>query len=284
MGILSKIPQEKLSKLMKIPVLSWILKRKFNKALGLSKARSIVSGAAPLQETQRTWFRKIGVSITNGYGMTENCAITTHLGDGIIDKPGSVGLAQPGVELKIDSETSEILMRGPFMMKEYYKQPQLTAEVIKDSWLHTGDQGHIDGDGFLFITGRVKDIFKTSKGEYIEPLVLESYFGDVLEFEQICIVGLGLPQPICLGVLSEIGLAKPKDELQKHFSDYLEKVNAQLLGFKKISTLILVKDPWAVENGLMTPTLKIKRNKIDKAYEENYMNWHQDDASVIFEN
>ena len=85
-------------------------------------------------------------------------------------------------------------------------------------------------------------------------------------------------------MLSEIGLAKPKDELQKHFSDYLEKVNAQLPGFKKISTLILVKDPWAVENGLMTPTLKIKRNKIDKAYEENYMNWHQDDASVIFEN
>jgi len=169
-------------------------------------------------------------------------------------------------------------------MKEYYKQPELTAEVIKESWLHTGDQGHIDADGFLFITGRVKDIFKTSKGKYIEPLVLESYFGDVLEFEQICVAGLGLPQPICLGVLSEIGLAKPKDELQKHFSDYLEKVNAQLPGYKKISTLILVKDPWAVENGLMTPTLKIKRNKIDKAYEENYMNWHQDDASVIFEN
>ena len=284
MGILSKIPQEKLTKLLKIPVLSWVLKRKFKKALGLGKARSIVSGAAPLQETQRTWFRKIGVPITNGYGMTENCAITTHLGDGIIDKPGSVGLAQPGVTLKIDSETSEILMRGPYVMKEYYKQPELTAEVIKEGWLHTGDQGHIDAEGFLFITGRVKDIFKTSKGKYIEPLVLESFFGDVLEFEQICIAGLGLPQPICLGVLSEIGLAKPKDELQQYFSDYLDKVNVQLPGYKKISTIILVKDPWTVDNGLMTPTLKIKRNKIDKMYERSYVNWHQDEAAVIFEN
>ena len=85
-------------------------------------------------------------------------------------------------------------------------------------------------------------------------------------------------------MLSEIGLAKPKDELQKYLSDYLEKVNEQLPGYKKISTLILVKDAWAVENGLMTPTLKIKRNKIDKAYEVNYMNWHQDEANIIFEN
>jgi long-subunit acyl-CoA synthetase (AMP-forming) len=283
MGILSKVPQEKLTKLLKIPLLSWVLKNKFKKTLGLSKARAIVSGAAPLQESLRAWYRKIGILITNGYGMTENCAITTHLEPYMMGKAGSVGIAQPEVELKIDSETSEILMRGPFVMKEYYKQPELTAEVIKDGWLHTGDQGHLDEEGFLFITGRVKDIFKTSKGKYIEPLVLESYFADIIDFEQICVAGLGLPQPILLAVLSEVGLAKPQEEIKAYLKDFLEKVNAQLAGYKKISTLIIVKDTWTVENGLTTPTLKIKRNNVDKMYEGNFSTWHQDEATVIFE-
>ena len=259
------------------------MKNKFKKTLGLSKARAIVSGAAPLQESLRAWYRKIGILITNGYGMTENCAITTHLEPYMMGKAGSVGIAQPEVELKIDSETSEILMRGPFVMKEYYKQPELTAEVIKDGWLHTGDQGHLDEEGFLFITGRVKDIFKTSKGKYIEPLVLESYFADIIDFEQICVAGLGLPQPILLAVLSEVGLAKPQEEIKAYLKGFLEKVNSQLAGYKKISTIIIVKDTWTVENGLTTPTLKIKRNNVDKMYEGNYSNWHQDEANVIFE-
>lgn len=283
MGILSKIPQEKLDKLIKIPVLSWLLKRKFKKALGLSRARAIVSGAAPMLESQRTWFRKLGILITNGYGMTENCAITSQLDARFSHKPGSVGLPQPEVEVKIDPETSEILMRGPFVMKEYYKQPELTAEVLKDGWLHTGDQGHVDEDGFLFITGRVKDMFKTSKGKYIEPLILESYFADILEFEQICVAGLGLPQPICLVVLSEIGKSKSKEALTLFLNQRLEEVNEQLAGYKKISTIIVVNDEWTVENGLTTPTLKIKRNQVDKKYENNYEAWHKDTATVLFE-
>ena len=283
MGILSKIPQEKLDKLIKIPVLSWLLKRKFKKALGLSRARAIVSGAAPMLESQRTWFRKLGILITNGYGMTENCAITSQLDARFSHKPGSVGLPQPEVEVKIDPETSEILMRGPFVMKEYYKQPELTAEVLKDGWLHTGDQGHVDEDGFLFITGRVKDMFKTSKGKYIEPLILESYFADILEFEQICVAGLGLPQPIFLVVLSEIGKSKSKEALTLFLNQRLEEVNEQLAGYKKISTIIVVNDEWTVENGLTTPTLKIKRNQVDKKYENNYEAWHKDTATVLFE-
>ena len=152
-------------------------------------------------DTQRSWCRSIGIDIFNGYGMTENCAVSTLLNDKVTNKPGSVGIAQPLVELKIDPESSEILMRGPFVMKGYYKQPELTDEVLKNGWLHTGDQGHIDEDDYLFITGRVKDLFKTSKGKYIEPLILESYFADITDFEQICVVGLGLPQPLCRGTL-----------------------------------------------------------------------------------
>ena len=194
-----------------------------------------------------------------------------------------MGIAQPMVEIKIDEASNEILMRGPFVMQGYYKQPELTNEVLKEGWLHTGDQGHLDEDGYLFITGRVKDLFKTSKGKYIEPLTLESYFADITDFEQICVVGLGLPQPLCLAVLSEVGVAKSKETLEKELSKRLEAVNKEVPGYKRIATMVIVKEPWTVENGLTTPTLKIKRNQVDKKYEENYTAWHNDEAPVLFE-
>ena len=281
LGILEKVPQNKLNILLKIPILSSILKNKFKKALGLSKAKAIASGAAPLPETLRTWFRKIDIDIINGYGMTENCAITSQLF--VFNKPGSVGKAAAEVEIKIDPNNSEILMKGPFLMKGYYKLPELTKETIKDGWLHTGDQGVIDKDGFLFVTGRVKDLFKTTKGKYIEPLVLESHFTDISEFEQICIVGLGLDQPICLGVLSEIGKEKTREEIKSLMTTHLDKINSKLLGYQKISTFVVVKHPWTVENGLTTPTMKIKRNQIDKVYDSSFSNWHKDQEKVIFE-
>ena len=283
MGILAKLPQEKLDKILKIPILSWIIKRKLKKSLGLGQAKTTVSAAAPMLDSQRTWFRKIGIDIFNAYGMTENCAVSTLLNDKVTNKPGSVGIAQPMVEIKIDEASNEILMRGPFVMQGYYKQPELTNEVLKDGWLHTGDQGHLDEEGYLFITGRVKDLFKTSKGKYIEPLTLESYFADITDFEQLCVVGLGLPQPICLAVLSEVGATKSKETLEKQLLKHLELVNIKVLRFQKISTIVIVKEPWTVENGLTTPTLKIKRNQVDKKYEENYTAWHNDKAAVLFE-
>ena len=283
MGILAKLPQEKLDKVLKSPLLSWIIKRKLKKTLGLGRARSIVSGAAPMLDSQRSWFRSIGIAIYNGYGMTENCAVSTLLKDSVTNKPGSVGIAQPMVDIKIDPDTNEILMRGPFVMKGYYKQPELTAEVLKDGWLHTGDQGHLDEEGYLFITGRVKDLFKTSKGKYIEPLILESHFADITAFEQICVVGLGLPQPLCLGVLSEVGLAQSKEDLKQDLSERLTLVNNEVPGYKRIATMVVVKEAWTVENGLTTPTLKIKRNQVDKKYEEKYREWHDVEDTVLFE-
>ena len=281
MGVLAKLPQPKLEKLLKIPLLSGFIKRKLRKGLGLHRARAIVSGAAPLLDSQREWFRSIGIPITNGYGMTENCAITTQLPAHISNKPGSVGIPQPEVDIKIDPETSEIMMRGPFVMVGYYKQPELTAQVLQDGWLRTGDQGYLDNDGFLYITGRVKDIFKTSKGKYIEPLVLESYFADIVDFEQMCIVGLGLPQPIGLVVLSEVGKSKDKYALIAQLEQTLQEINNQLESYKKISTLVLTDEEWTVENGLTTPTLKIKRNAIDKKYEKNYKAWYDREKTVL---
>ena len=283
MGILSKFPQEKLNKLLSIPIVSSLLKMVLKKKLGLSKAKSIVTGAAPMQESQRVWYRSLGVNITNGYGMTENCAICTQLPGEITDKPGSVGKAQPKVDIKIDSETGEILMRGPYVMKEYYNDPETTNNTIKNGWLYTGDRGRIDDEGNLYITGRVKDTFKTTTGEFVEPGRIEALFGDVTEFEQICVVGFGIASPILLAVPSEGANSIDKDTLKQQLSSKLESVNKDQVSHRKVSTIVIMKETWTPDNGILTPTMKIKRVKIDEKFMSKYNEWHENSEAIIWE-
>ena len=283
MGILSKFPQEKLNKLLSIPIVSSLLKMVLKKKLGLSKAKSIVTGAAPMQESQRVWYRSLGVNITNGYGMTENCAICTQLPGEITDKPGSVGKAQPEVQIKIDSETGEILMRGPYVMKEYYNDPETTNNTIKDGWLYTGDRGRIDDEGNLYITGRVKDTFKTTTGEFVEPGRIEALFGDVTEFEQICVVGFGIASPILLAVPSEGANSIDKETLKQQLNNKLESVNKDQVSHRKVSTIVIMKEAWTPDNGILTPTMKIKRVKIDEKFMSKYNEWHENSEAIIWE-
>jgi len=283
MGILSKFPQEKLNKLLSIPIVSSLLKMVLKKKLGLSKAKAIVTGAAPMQESQRVWYRSLGVKITNGYGMTENCAICTQLPGEITDKPGSVGKAQPEVDIKIDSETGEILMRGPYVMKEYYNDPETTNNTIKNGWLYTGDRGRIDDEGNLYITGRVKDAFKTTTGEFVEPGRIEALFGDVTEFEQMCVAGFGIASPILLAVPSEGANSIDKDTLKQQLSSKLESVNKDQVSHRKVSTIVIMKEAWTPDNGILTPTMKIKRVKIDEKFMSKYNEWHENSEAIIWE-
>ena len=283
LGILSKFSQKKLDTFLKIPIISGIIKGKLKKALGLSRARATVSGAAPMQVTQIEWFRKIEVYITNGYGMTENCAICTQVDGRDFGKMASVGKPQSRVEVKIDNSNGEILMRGPFLMDGYYKRKDLTDETLRGGWLHTGDKGFIDEDNYLHITGRVVDSFKTSKGKYIEPLTLEYYFGDIKELEEVCVAGLGMSQPLCLTQLSDIGREMSKEDLTNMLTEKFNEINSCLENYKKMSTLIIVKDKWTEENNAIGPTLKIKRGTIDKMYSSNYESWEEDKRNVIWE-
>tara|TARA_B100001250_G_scaffold129959_1_gene110758 strand:+ start:542 stop:2218 length:1677 start_codon:yes stop_codon:yes gene_type:complete len=283
LGILSKVPQNKLDILIKIPVISSLIKRKLKKNLGLTRARSTISGSAPIPVSQIEWFRKLGIYITNGYGMTENCAICTQVDGRDFEKLDSVGKPQCGVEVKIDQKTDEVLMRGPFVMDGYYKNEKMTKATLVDGWLHTGDKGYLDNDNYLFITGRVADSFKTSKGEFIEPLTLENYFADIKELEEVCITGLGLSQPIALAQLSEIGKALPKDELIGLLEEKLAEINAELQNHKKISTIVLVKEQWTEQNKILGPTLKIKRGNVEKMYSGSYKTWHEQFETVLFE-
>ena len=283
LGILSKFSQKKLDVLLSIPILSSFIKKTLKKKLGLGNAKVVVSGAAAMQVAQRNWFKKIGVNITIGYGMTENCAVTTQLPGSDFNKPGSVGKVQPQVEVKIDEETEEILMRGPYVMLGYYNDTETTDNTIKNGWLHTGDKGKLDADGHLYITGRVKDTFKTSKGEFIDPAKIEALFGEVEYFDQMCIVGFAIPQPIMLVNISDVAKKITKGELQKNLSTKMEMVNSKLFNYKRVSTIVICSDDWTPKNGILTPTMKIKRGAVDKMYMDKYEQWHQSKEKVIWE-
>lgn len=283
LGILSKFSQKKLDIFLSIPLISSLIKKKLKKALGLSNAKVVISGAAAMQIAQRNWYRKIGVNITIGYGMTENCAITTQLPGLNFNKPGSVGKVQPNVEIKIEEESEEVLMRGPYVMLGYYNDSETTNKTIKNGWLHTGDKGRIDSDGHLYITGRVKDTFKTSKGEFIDPAKIEAEFGDVEYFSQMCVVGLGIPQPIMLVNISDLGKKLEYEELNSKLENKLNLVNSKLFNYKRVSTIVICKNEWTPQNDILTPTMKIKRGNVDKKYMSNYDSWHNKKNTIIRE-
>lgn len=280
-GVLAKMPEQKLNRLLKIPFVSGMVKNKIKKGLGLDQARCLLSGAAPITQESKNWYKKIALPISEGYGMTENCAVCTFIGPDE-DKPGSVGKIQALGELKIHEETGEILMKAPYVMKGYYKSPEKTAETLADGWLHTGDQGHVDDEGYLFITGRIKDTFKTEKGQFIVPAPIEWKFAGNNDIEQIAVAGRGLPQPIALVVLSEAGSEKTQSELKSSLQETLVTANGKLDGYKKVSHIVVMNEPWTNENGMLTPTLKVKRNVINKEYGDQYRTWQGSEDKVLW--
>jgi long-subunit acyl-CoA synthetase (AMP-forming) len=278
-GILTKLPQNKLNILLSIPIISTLIKKKIKKGLGLSKARNIFTGAAPTPVTLIKWFARLGINIQEAYAMTENtCYSHVSLRNKI--KIGFVGQALPFCDVKL-SERKEILIKHDALMDGYYKDDQETNKTIIDGWLHTGDEGSIDKDGFLKITGRVKDLFKTSKGKYVAPSPIEMKLSANKNIEQVCVVGIGVPQPIAIVVLSEGGKLKSREDLINSFTTTLQLVNHKLDGHEKIHNLIIVKEDWTVKNELLTPTMKIKRNAIEKIYQSHYVSWYDGDRIIL---
>lgn len=283
LGVLSKMPAEKLDRLLAIPVISWAVKRKIRKGLGLDKSQRNVTGAAPIPTATKDWFARLGIPIAEAYGMTENGAVS-HMITADEDKPGSVGRPQPGTEHRIDPETEEVLTRSPYTMSGYYNSPDKTAETIDaDGWLHTGDQGRIDADNYLFLTGRVKDTFKTAKAKFIVPTEIEDKFIGNDDIEQMCLLGLGMPQPILLVALSDIGRARTQDAVEADLSAQLKTVNGHLASYKKVAAVVVVKEPFTVENNMMTPTLKIKRPQVHNRYSDRMLDWIEGGNVVIWE-
>lgn len=281
MGILGKLSQNKLNVLLSIPIVKGIIRNKIKTGLGLSKCRHTITGSAPISTSLINWWAKLGVEIEEVYSMTENCAVS-HFNRKPDFKLGTVGKPMPGVEMKF-SESAEILIRVPCNMQGYYREPEMTAAALKDGWLHTGDRGVLDADGFLRITGRVKEIFKTDKGKYVSPAPIEMKILKNQLVEQICVVGSSLPQPIGLIVLSLEAKTKDKNFLHESLSGTLSEVNQELEKHERIQKLIVMKEEWTIENGLLTPTMKIKRNPIEDKYQLLFEGWYNQNEEIIFE-
>ena len=267
-GVLAKMPQKKLDRMLRIPILNNIVRKKIKTLLGLQDVRIAGSGAAPISPAVLHWFAKLGINITEGFGMSETSGLATVNYPFRHAKIGTVGAPAKGTTVKI-SEDGELLVGGDCVVKEYYKEPEKSAETFKGGWLHTGDKAEIDADGCVKITGRVKDIFKTGKGKYVAPGPIESLILENPYVEQICVMGYGLPQPVAVVVMGdEVGDVMSLSEEKTGLAETLKKTNARLEAHEKLSHIVVAKEPWTIENGLLTPTLKIKRNLLEKKYHD----------------
>ncbi len=280
-GIESKVGKAKLVFLLKLPFIGNFLRKKIITGLGLDKVKVPLSGAAALPEGTMKFFEKLGLNICEAYGLTESMAF------GTANVPharaaGSVGKPINTSEVKIDEESGEVLLRSPCIMQGYYKEPLKTEQAISsEGYLKTGDLGSIDDNGFLRITGRVKDIFKTSKGKYVSPIPIEATLEPELGVENLCVIGDGLPAPVA--VASMFGKqVKDKKAYIKEAEVLINTLNSGLEKHEKLSHLLLVDDEWNPDNGLITPTLKIRRPQLEDRYKPLIEKHRQSTQRVIW--
>ena len=286
-GVQAKMPPEKMAMLLKIPILRGIVKKKVLAGLGLDQAFWAAGGAAPMPPSVLDWYRSLGLDIVEVYGMTENCGLShsTVLGK---PRPGSVGTTYDGVQCRIDPGNGEIQVKGECVMLGYYKNPEVTAATFTDDgWLKTGDKGQLDETGALRITGRVKDLFKTSKGKYVAPAPIENKLATHPAIEACCVTGANLGQPLALLMLNPEAAAKARDAagrsaLEASLAEHLKAVNAQLDPHEQMECLVVTADPWSVENDILTPTMKVKRNKIEDLFAQNYERWATARKKVVW--
>jgi long-chain acyl-CoA synthetase len=287
-GVLAKMPPSKLNLLLKIPVVKRIVGRKILEGLGLDQCTLALGGAAPMPPALLNWYQSLGLEIVEASGMTENFGLS-HSNLQRRTRPGYVGQPYPQTRQRIDPATGEVQLRSPNTMLGYYKDPEKTKEAFTaDGWLRTGDKGQIDKDGSLKITGRVKDLFKTSKGKYVAPAPIEDKLVMHPKVEACCVAGANQGQPCGLVMLSADGLKEASDDarrqvLAQSLAEHLQRVNAMLDPHEQMDFLAIVKDSWTVENGFITPSLKVKRNVIENAYGGFLETWYAKREPVVWQ-
>jgi long-chain acyl-CoA synthetase len=265
--VLANIPQRKLNLMLKIPILRSIVKNKIKTQLGFENTKSFGSGSAPISPSILEWYHKLDIHIGEGWGMSETMGMATSQFPFDFKKIGTIGKAVEGFDIKV-SDAGEVLIKGPAVFPEYYKNPEVTAESFtEDGYFRTGDKADIDADGYFTITGRVKDIFKSGKGKYIAPVPIESKLASNLLIEQLCVMGSGLPAAMAVIVLSkEIADDMNKKEIEESLLATVAEVNAQIEKHEVIGGIRIVDEAWTIENGLLTPTMKVKRAELEEKF------------------
>jgi long-chain acyl-CoA synthetase len=241
------------------------------------------SGAAPLSKELAEFYEAIGMPLVEGYGLTEGGVVTLNP----LDKPkaGSIGKALPGVELRIAEQDSELLIKSECLFSEYFGDPEATAEVLRDGWLHTGDIAFIDDEGFVFITGRKKELIVSSTGKKIHPSRVESLFKFEPLISQIMLVGDRLPYLTALFTINpavaetlkgmdplkghdpaEMAAAEP---VQNEIRKVVARVNQQLAPFEQIRKYRVLGRDFSIEDGELTATMKVRRARVMENFKES---------------
>jgi long-chain acyl-CoA synthetase len=285
-GVFAKMPPKKLDLFLKIPVLKNIVAKKVLTGLGLDKVRLAGSGSAPIPAELIAWYRRLGLNLLEGYAMTEDFAFS-HLSSVEKNAPGYVGSPYPGVDVRL-SEEGEVLIRSPGAMIGYYKMPELTAEVFTpDGFFHTGDKGERRADGLLKLTGRVKELFKTAKGKYVAPAPIENRLNEHPLVELSCVSGVGQPAAYGLVVLAEdirgkLGEPGLRERIESELAALLKQVNAAIPEYERLQMLVIAKEPFSIEAGTLTPTMKIKRSRIEALAAPSLDAWYGPNKPVIW--
>ncbi len=285
-GVFTKMPPAKLDRLLGIPILGRIVAKKVLKGLGLDAVVQAGSGSAPLPPELIRWYRKLGLKLFEGYGMTEDNSYSFSSNEQF-SEPGYVGVALAGVQARISPE-GEIQIKSPGQFSGYYKQPELTAECFtEDGFFRTGDRGELRADGMLKITGRTKELFKTAKGKYVAPAPIENKLLAHPMLELAMVSGVGQPSAYALVVLNEtlrprLGDAAVRADVEQQLGALLKQVNAQVSDYERLQMIVVARDPWTIENGCLTPTMKIKRSSIETVVEPRVDQWYASTGPVVW--
>ncbi|ODS96552.1 MAG: AMP-binding acetyl-CoA synthetase [Lautropia sp. SCN 69-89] len=276
-GVFAKMPPARLDRLLSIPLVGRLVARKVRKGLGLDKVIVAGSGSAPIPAELIQWYRRIGLPLYEGYGMTEDNSYS-HTSNAQFNAPGYVGVPLPGVQVRISPE-GEILIKSPARLVGYYRQPELTAESFtEDGFFRTGDLGELRSDGMLKITGRAKELFKTAKGKYVAPAPIENRLNAHPMVELSLVSGVGQPAAYAIVQLAEdlrprLGDPAVRAQVQAELERLLEDVNRALPDYEQLRTIVVTGEPWSIENGFLTPTMKVRRNRIEAAVQPQVERW-----------
>lgn len=279
-GVHEKISERALSLLLPIPLVGTLLRRRILAGLGLDRTRVAASGSAPLPVETLHWYRRLGLNLIEGYGMTETGITHANLPGKL--RAGYVGNASTCADTRI-SLTGEVEIKGPMNMEGYYRNPELTrASFTSDGYFKTGDRGEIDAEGRLRIVGRLKEEFKTGKGKYVVPAPIENEMNLSGLFDAVCVLGEGLAGPFAAVVVAAEGRKKTQAELEPTLVAELDRVNSKLERHEQLRFLVIVPRPWTVENGFLTPALKVRRVRVEREYAPHFLAWEASGKRVVW--
>ena len=285
-GVFARLPSEKLDRLLRMPVIQRYVRRRVLRQLGLNCVTLAACGGAPLPPDILLWYRNLGLQLAEGYGMTET--MITHLPLPGAVRPGYVGAPIEGVETRVTPE-GELLIRSPMNMLGYYRDPELTrAAFTEDGFFRTGDVVTAAPDGQIKIVGRLKEQFKTSKGKYVAPAPIEGKLMEHPGVEACCVMGAGRSSPFAVVLLADAvrdRCAEPRARaaLEHALAARLSAINAALDPFERLSRIVIADGPWTVANGLLTPTLKLRRSVVEERYLRGMPAWESQPGPVVWE-